>query len=186
MQVRWFGTPSISMMQSVLVTRGNTPVALRAHRRLTPAEMLRIPLPAQSAGIEPLTISLRQDALPAQATQSDLVCTVCPNGCSLSVSAGKRGKPEIQGALCKRGVRFGLSELTDPRRTLTTTIRVLGGKQPLVPVRSVDPVPKAELAALVKALRNIALTAPVDPGQIIPFDGAALVAVGRAEKANSD
>ena len=171
-------------MQTVLVSRGKTPVASRAHRRLTPAEMLRVSLPAQSADGESLAITLRQDAVPTETAQSDLVCTVCPNGCALTVTKDKRGNPTIQGALCKRGVRFGLDELTDPRRTLTTTLRVLGGKQPLVPVRSVEPVPKAALAALVKALRDVTLTAPVEPGQAIPFDGASLVAAGCVEKLN--
>lgn len=168
-------------MQTVFVKRGQTVLVKKANRRLSPAEMIRLSLPPVSGGTDEISVSLRQDELPAEAPQSELVCTCCPNGCALLPVQKDGGPPEITGALCRRGVEFGLAELTDPRRTLTTTVRVKNGKYPLVSVRSKSPVRKAELKSLVKKLRSVTLDAPVACGEAVPFPDAEIVATGRAE-----
>jgi len=167
-------------MQTVLVRQGDAVLVKKSARRLSPAEMVRLNLPPVS-GSDALSVSLRQDALPKESQKSELICTCCPNGCALFPKRTENGELAIEGALCKRGVDFGIAELTDPRRTLTTTVRVSGGRYPLVSVRSSRPVRKAELKTLVRQLRGVTLTAPVRCGDSVPFDGAEIVATGRAE-----
>ncbi len=167
-------------MQTVLVRQGDAVLVKKSARRLSPAEMVRLNLPPVS-GSDALSVSLRQDALPKESQKSELICTCCPNGCALFPKRTENGELAIEGALCKRGVDFGFAELTDPRRTLTTTVRVSGGRYPLVSVRSSRPVRKAELKTLVRQLRGVTLTAPVRCGDSVPFDGAEIVATGRAE-----
>lgn len=168
-------------MQKVLVTRGGTTVAKKAMRRLSPAEMIRVPLPPLSEDGAALRISLRQDGPMKQAAEGELICTCCPNGCALFPIKKKDGSLEIRGALCPRGVEFGIAELTDPHRTLTTTVRVNGSKYPLIPVRSAGPVRKAKLKTFVKSLRGVTLSAPVRSGERIPFEHAEIVATRHAE-----
>ncbi len=170
-------------MQTVLVRRGEAVIAQKSLRRLSPAEMIRIPLPPLPEGAENLTVSLRQDEPEAKAAESELVCTVCPNGCALLPVRNADGTLEIRGALCKRGVAFGTSELTDPRRTLTTTVRVRGGVKKLAAVRSAEPVRKADLKRLVRGLRPVTADAPVHCGDAIAFDEARIVASGRVPRA---
>ena len=167
-------------MQTVFVRQGDAVLVKKSARRLSPAEMIRLNLPPVS-GAEALTVSLRQDEQPETPPTSELVCTCCPNGCALLPKKSDDGELTIEGALCKRGIEFGLAELTDPRRTLTTTVRVSGGRYPLVSVRSAESVRKADLKALVKRLRGVALSAPVHCGDSVPFDGAQIVVTGRAE-----
>jgi thioredoxin reductase/CxxC motif-containing protein len=167
-------------MQTVLVRQGDAVLVKKASRRLSPAEMIRLSLPPVS-GADRLTVSLRQDELPEESQKSDLICTCCPNGCALVAKHLNSGELAIEGALCKRGNEFGIAESTDPRRTLTTTIRVSGGRYPLVSVRSAVPVRKAELKSLVKSLRAVTITAPVYCGDEVPFENAKIIVTRRSE-----
>lgn len=78
-----------------------------------------------------------------------MTCIVCPMGCEMSVSYeladGKAVNIETEGNTCKRGAKYAVTELTDPQRTLTTTIRTVGGSTPLLPVKTSKPIPKDKL-----------------------------------------
>lgn len=167
--------------QTVLVTQGGKTLLKKRMRRLSPAEMIRLSLPAVRANAGELRVSIRQEPQSTAREKSELVCTCCPNGCSLTAVTNAKGKLEITGAICSKGVSFGLNELTDPRRTLTTTVRLKNGAYPLVAVRSAEPVKKADLRRLVAGLRSVTLTAPVRCGDRVQFDEAEILVAGRAE-----
>ena len=101
----------------------------------------------------------------------ELTCVVCPNGCLLTVWQ-KDGKTHVEGAACKNGVRYGETELTDPRRVLTTSVAVNGGVLPLVSVRSTAPIQKRFLKDAVAALRHVTVDAPVRIGDPVYEDPA--------------
>lgn len=63
---------------------------------------------------------------------TEMVCIVCPNGCRLKVSRDG-DKIDVQGAKCKRGVAFGTTELTNPTRSLTTTVDTAFSDMPACP-----------------------------------------------------
>jgi len=115
----------------------------------------------------------------------ELTCVVCPNGCLLTVWQ-EDGETKVEGAACKNGVAYGETELTDPRRVLTTSVAVKGGTLPLVSVRSTSPVPKKDLLPAVAALRNLTVGAPVRIGDVIyedPTIGLVLKASRNVDKA---
>lgn len=170
--------------QTVLVTQGGKTLLKKRMRRLSPAEMIRLSLPAVRANAGELRVSLQQDKQSSAREKSELVCTCCPNGCSLTAVTDAKGKLAITGAICSKGVSFGLSELTDPRRTLTTTVRLENGAYPLAAVRSAEPVKKTDLRRLVAGLRSVTLSAPVHCGEKVPFEGAEILVTGRAEAVN--
>ena len=91
-----------------------------------------------------------------------LVCIVCPVGCELEVEAGA-GDVVVNGNRCPKGYDYGRTEAVDPRRTLTTALPVIGGAEPLVPVR-VDGVPRAMLMEAMGRLRTMSATAPIHLG----------------------
>ncbi len=161
-------------MQTVRVYRGGQTIAEKRMRRLSPAEMIRIKLPAL-CGAEPLCVELIQNECTERA-ESELVCTVCPNGCALFPTYDAEGKLEIKGASCKRGEAFGRDELTDPRRTLTTTLRVKNGARALVSVKTASQIKKGELMPLMRRLREVSADAPVQIGQTLFDDGVSVVA----------
>lgn len=102
--------------------------------------------------------------------QREFICVTCPVGCSISAEVEGDRLIAIHGQACKRGQAFVQEELTAPRRTLTTTVRVEGGELPLVPVRSAAPLPKNLLLPVAAALRAIRLQAPVKQYQLVLAD----------------
>ena len=115
----------------------------------------------------------------------ELTCVVCPNGCLLSVWE-ENGETVVEGAMCKNGIAYGKTELTDPRRVLTTSVAVNGGTYPLVSVRSTAPIPRNALKPAVNALKHISVNAPVKIGDLVyedPSIGLTLLASRNVEKA---
>ncbi|MBQ7602944.1 MAG: DUF1667 domain-containing protein [Clostridia bacterium] len=56
----------------------------------------------------------------------DMICIRCPNSCQLHV-VKKNGKIVVTGNLCPRGEEYGIQEVTDPRRTITSVKAIKGG-----------------------------------------------------------
>ncbi len=110
----------------------------------------------------------------------ELTCVVCPNGCLLTVWQ-ENGETKVEGAACKNGVAYGQTELTDPRRVLTTSVAVNGGTLPLVSVRSTAPIPRAALLPTVAALKTLSVDAPVHIGDPV-YEDPALGLVLRASR----
>ena len=57
----------------------------------------------------------------------NLVCVICPRGCALNVTTENGVAVSVQGNACKRGELYGKNEVTNPVRTLTTTIKTENG-----------------------------------------------------------
>jgi len=102
--------------------------------------------------------------------QREFICVTCPVGCSIQTLVEGQELLEIRGHACQRGEAFVREELTAPRRMFTTTVRVRGGRLPLVPVRSTAPLPKGMMLAMAQALRGIELEAPVSAHQVVLQD----------------
>lgn len=108
-----------------------------------------------------------------------ITCTRCPMGCTLTVTEAA-GTLTVTGQGCPRGEEYGRSEYTCPVRTLTTTVRVTGSTEQLLPVRTNRPIPKNQLMDCMAVIRELTVTAPVHTGQVlvenIAGTGASLVA----------
>ena len=96
-----------------------------------------------------------------------IICTVCPTGCEMTVTGENGVVTSVVGNTCKRGEAYAASEFSDPMRTLTSTVRVEGGEEPLVPVRTEAPVPKRLIAEIMKLVNGVTLTAPVKRGTVV-------------------
>lgn len=109
--------------------------------------------------------------------QREFICVTCPVGCTIRATVEGDELIEVQGQACRRGIAFVREELTAPRRTLTTTVRVDGGALPLVPVRSREPLPKGIVLDVAARLREVRLSAPVVAGQVVATVPVATVPV---------
>ena len=95
----------------------------------------------------------------------ELICIVCPLGCNLSVA--KDGDyVQVRGG-CKRGEKYAKEEITNPRRMVTTTLRIKNGVWRRVPVRTSSPFPRDKIPELMKFLSSLELEAPQKRGNII-------------------
>jgi CxxC motif-containing protein len=107
-----------------------------------------------------------------------MTCIVCPVGCRLDVETDDSGGVlSVSGNTCARGEKYAVSETTNPVRTLTSTIHISGAEESLLPVKTAEPIPKDRLRAAMEVIRSLAVTAPVNTGDVVAtFDGVGIVA----------
>jgi CxxC motif-containing protein len=113
----------------------------------------------------------------------NLTCIVCPLGCAMTAQIDGGKIVSISGHTCKRGESYARTELSDPRRTLTTTMRVKGNG--LVSVKSKDPLPKGKLFDCMTVINAWEAQAPVEIGDVLIKDimglGVDIVATSRVK-----
>lgn len=121
----------------------------------------------------------------------ELTCISCPLGCPLRVETDSEGNVlSVTGNTCKRGGDYGRKEVTAPTRTVTSTVRLLGGGAPVVPVRTREDIPKGKIFDVMEVIRHTAAEAPVRIGDVIVKDvagtGVDLIATRDAERGDAD
>ena len=99
--------------------------------------------------------------------EKKIICTVCPTGCEMTVTGENGVVTSVVGNTSKRGEVYAASEFSDPVRTLPTPVRVTGGSEPLVPVRTEAPVPKRLIPEIMKLVCAVTLEAPVSRGTVV-------------------
>lgn len=99
-----------------------------------------------------------------------LICITCPKGCMLTVTHDGKTVVSVNGNTCKRGAEYARAELSDPRRMVATTVRIKNGIHPLLPVYTTKPFPKPRIHELLKELREVELSAPVQMGAVVVKD----------------
>ena len=102
----------------------------------------------------------------------NLTCIVCPMGCQLEVKLDKDGKVrDISGNSCKRGYNYANTEFTNPTRTLTSTVKLVGSKvDKFLPVRTAAPIPKPKLFEAMKLIDSLEVKVPVKRGDVVSAD----------------
>jgi CxxC motif-containing protein/NADPH-dependent 2,4-dienoyl-CoA reductase/sulfur reductase-like enzyme len=91
-----------------------------------------------------------------------ITCIMCPNGCEIDY--------DLNGGMCEKGPQYVKNEILNPKRTLTSSVRVTGGTVPLVSVKTTDSIPKERLRDAMKLIVELAASAPVEMGRVICKD----------------
>ena len=99
---------------------------------------------------------------------TEVICTMCLNGCHLQVD--EENGYAVTGNKCPRGAVYGKSELTNPVRIVTTTVRIEGAARPSPPVKTAGDVPKGKMFDIVAALDDVCVQAPVHVGDVVLAD----------------
>lgn len=101
--------------------------------------------------------------------KKEMICIVCPLGCQLEVtedSSNPKGYI-VKGNKCNRGEAYGIKEMSNPTRVLTTTVKLKNAYLKRLPVRTDTPIPKALIASCMKEINRIEVEAPVKAGSIL-------------------
>lgn len=110
----------------------------------------------------------------------NLTCIGCPLGCSITVKKNGSEIEEITGNTCKRGYDYAQTEVLAPVRTVTSTVRVNGGRTPVVACKTKEPIPKGKIFECMDEIYKLTVNAPVAIGDVlcdnIAGTGVALVA----------
>ena len=99
----------------------------------------------------------------------NLICINCPRGCHLTVE--KKGEEiSVSGNACPRGYTYAYNEMTNPLRTLTSSVGIDSGKCHRLPVITSSPIPKGRIMDVMKALKGVEAKVPVKLGDVILSD----------------
>lgn len=93
--------------------------------------------------------------------KKEVICTVCPRGCRITVEGEGETISSVEGYSCKRGLEYASAEFAHPVRILTTTVKLAGEEHDLLPVRSSAPVPKEKLFDCMAVIRTAEAARPV-------------------------
>lgn len=117
--------------------------------------------------------------------RKELICIGCPMGCPIVVEMEDGKVLSVTGNTCPRGESYARKEVTNPTRIVTTTVRVDGGKVPMINVKTERDIPKDKIFECIDALRGVTMKAPVHIGDIILENvadtGVNIVAAGNVE-----
>ena len=101
--------------------------------------------------------------------KKEMVCISCPMGCHLTVE-GEGDNWTVTGNNRKNGERYGIQEMTDPRRILPTTVVIKGAMISRLPVKTAQEIPKGKLFDAMDELSKVVVEAPVKVGDVVLKD----------------
>ena len=96
----------------------------------------------------------------------DMICIICPRGCSLCAEI-QDNQVTVSGNACPKGQEYAIAECINPVRTVTATVRVSNRHNTMVSVKTASPIAKDKMMDVMAALRRIQIQAPVQIGDMI-------------------
>lgn len=93
-------------------------------------------------------------------------CVVCPRGCLLHVEE-ENGEFTVTGNTCPRGMNFAISEMTEPKRTICSSVKTIFPEVPVLPVRVSEDIPKDRIFDVMEQINAVTLTERVGRGDVI-------------------
>lgn len=97
-------------------------------------------------------------------------CIVCPKSCTGTLTVKEDGTFLTEGFGCPNGEKYAVNEYTDPKRVLTTTVRIDHAEYALLPVVSDGEISRKVFKDCMDRLYNVKVEAPVKEGDIIVED----------------
>ena len=92
----------------------------------------------------------------------ELTCIVCPRGCRLKVDDDLN----VTGNFCPRGAQYAKDELTDPKRMITSFVRVKNRKDTVVSVKTSTAIPKGMIFEVMEEINKVGVDAPTHIGDV--------------------
>ena len=99
----------------------------------------------------------------------EIICTACPIGCRLTIYRDESAQKgfQIEGNTCKRGIDYAITEMTDPRRILTSTVKISDSIYKRLPVRTESAIPKGKIFECMNEINQITVKCPVKMGTVL-------------------
>lgn len=100
-----------------------------------------------------------------------LYCIECPTGCLLTI-IGSGDMMVIEGNKCHNGISFAKQELSNPTRTLTTTVRTKFPDVPVISVRTDVEIPKHDMMRAMAEINAVIVDQELAVGDTVLEDVA--------------
>lgn len=79
-------------------------------------------------------------------------CIICPNSCTIEIDENTL---TATGNKCPRGLEYAKLEITNPQRSVTSTVKTSFKHFPVLPCRTSKVVSKAKVMEVMKAINEI-------------------------------
>ena len=100
-------------------------------------------------------------------TKRELTCIGCPMGCLVTVELDGDTITDISGYTCPRGKTYAENEVKNPKRTVTSTVKVAGGKRERVSCKTASDIPKDKIQDVMREINSAVAQAPVVIGETL-------------------
>jgi len=95
-----------------------------------------------------------------------LVCITCPRGCTVDIE--KVGDEwTVSGNSCNKGREFAINEMTQPMRTICSTVKTTNSDAPVLPCRVSADIPKDKIFDVMKEINKVVVDKPIKRGDVI-------------------
>ena len=98
-------------------------------------------------------------------TKRNLTCIVCPRGCQMTVTLEDGKVINVEGNFCRRGVTYANDECTNPKRTVTSTVRCLDGS--IVSVKTESTIPKEKMFEVMEEINAVRPVGDLKIGDVV-------------------
>ena len=98
-----------------------------------------------------------------------MVCISCPQGCALEI-VKNGGEFGVEGNRCKKGIEYARQEITNPVRSITTTVRTAFRDFPRLSVKTDAEVPLADIFAFMREINAVEVRERLVPGNVVKED----------------
>lgn len=93
----------------------------------------------------------------------EMTCIICPRGCRLTIDDNMN----VTGNTCPRGKQYAISELTNPVRTITSSVRVTNREDLLCSVKTSGAIPKGKIFEVMEEINKLGVEAPTHIGDAV-------------------
>lgn len=93
-------------------------------------------------------------------------CIGCPRGCLLRVEE-ENGEFTVSGNSCENGRKFAISEMTEPKRTICSTVKTVFADVPVLPVRVSADIPKDRIFDVMREINSVTLDKRISGGDAV-------------------
>ena len=97
----------------------------------------------------------------------EFVCITCPMGCHLKVNDDDKSNIIVNGNTCPRGRIYGINEVTNPKRMITSSVKVNNGIDLVVSVKTKEAIDKSLIFDVLNELKDVSVDAPIKIGDVI-------------------
>ncbi len=98
--------------------------------------------------------------------KKEMTCVSCPLGCLITVEYEGDEVFSVTGNTCKRGDNYARTEITNPERSIHSTVKIEGGAHPVIPCKTSKPIPKKSIFDVMKEINKVSVKAPVKIGDV--------------------
>ncbi|HQQ90011.1 MAG TPA: DUF1667 domain-containing protein [Oscillospiraceae bacterium] len=95
-----------------------------------------------------------------------ITCICCPKGCIVTLDT-ENPEGTVTGFSCQQGREYAINELICPTRTISSTVELIGGAHPRLPVKTNGNIPKEKIFDVMKEIDKISVHSPVKCGDVL-------------------